>query len=224
MTDAKRSASSSNKGRWRLWITLSELVGVLALLIAGLNFWDSHRERQRDETRVAAAEQSAAKAAAARASFVLTAHAEGDGARLTLQPMSSNQAVQGLHLVFPAEVADHAIDSDQPRLERDWVARGLAKAVETARKAKAAGAAGEGALPVGIEASYVEDGEVRTDRSIYRVSYSWRTPLLGGPRFTLEAATLRSRAVKSDLQHAVDAQWRETTLGRAAQPAEDGAQ
>ncbi len=219
MTDAKRSASSSNKGRWRLWITLSELVGVLALLIAGLNFWDSHRERQRDEKRVAAAEQSAAKAAAARASFVLTARTEGDGARLVLQAMSADQAIQGLHLVFPAEVADHPVDTVQPRIDRDWVARGLGKAVEAARKAKAAGAAGEGVLPVGVEASYVEDGELRTDRSIYRISYAWRTPLLGGPRFTLEGATLRNRAVKSDPQHAVDAQWAATEVRRAAQPA-----
>jgi hypothetical protein len=219
MTDAKRSASSSNKGRWKLWITLSELVGVLALIIAGLNFWDSHRERVRDEKRVAAAEQSAAQLAAARSSFVLTARTEGDGARLVLQPMSSDQAIQGLNLVFPADVADQPIASIQPRIERDWVARGLGKAVEAARKAKAAGAVGEGVLPVGVEASYVEDGEVKTDRSIYRISYSWKTPLLGGPHFTLEGATLRSRAVKSDLQSAVNAQWAATGVGGAAQSA-----
>ncbi|MDB5456033.1 MAG: hypothetical protein JWP92_1618, partial [Caulobacter sp.] len=27
------------------WLTLAELVGVAALVIAGLGFWDSHRER-----------------------------------------------------------------------------------------------------------------------------------------------------------------------------------
>jgi hypothetical protein len=218
MTDAKRSVSSSNKGRWKLWITLSELVGVLALVIAGLNLWDSHRERLRDEKRVAEAEQSAAKLAAARSSFVLTARAENDGARLVLQSMSSDQAIQSLHLVFPTDVVDHPVDTVQPRLERDWMAKGLGKAVEAARKAKAEGATGEATVPVGIETSYVEDGEVRIDHSIYRVSYSWRTPLLGGPRFTLEGATLRSRAVKSDLQSAVDAQWSTSELGRASQP------
>jgi hypothetical protein len=216
MTDAPRSSSrSTNKGRWRLWITLSELVGVLALLIAGLNFWDSHRERVSDEKRVAAAEQSAERLAAARSSFVLTARAEADGARLVFQPMASDQAIQSQRFVFPAPVADKPVTSVQPRLDRDWVARGLKGAVEAARKAKAAGATGEGDLPVGVESTYVEDGEVKTDRSIYRISYAWRTPFLGGPRFTLEGATLRNRAIKTDLQHAVDAQW------QAAQPASE---
>ncbi|MGC1302445.1 MAG: hypothetical protein WA840_08725 [Caulobacteraceae bacterium] len=210
MTDTPRSSSPSrpsNKGRWRIWITLSELVGVLALIIAGLNFWDSHHERLSDERRQAAAEQTAARLAAARSSFVLTARTEGDGARLSFQPMASEQAIQSQSYLFPAAVADHAIDSVQPRIERDWMARGLKAAVETARRAKTAGPTGEGEAPVGVVSTYIENGEVKTDRSIYRVAYAWRTPLFGGPRFTLEGATLARRTVKGDLQHAVDAEW-----------------
>ena len=37
---------------------------------------------------------------------------------------------------------------------------------------------------------------------------AWRTPLLGGPRFTLNGAVLARRAVKGDLQRQVEAQWR----------------
>ena len=37
------------------WLTLAEIVGVAALAIAGLGYWDSHRERlQQDQDRVAA--------------------------------------------------------------------------------------------------------------------------------------------------------------------------
>ncbi|WP_158912883.1 hypothetical protein [Caulobacter sp. S45] len=198
---------SSNKGRWRLWITLSELVGVLALLVAGLSFWDAHRDRVGAEKRQAAAEQAAARQAVARTSFVLTAHPEGDGARLVFQPMAPEQAIQSQRFLLPAALADHPIDSVQPRIERDWLAKGLKQAVEASRRAKTAGAAGDGETPVGVVSTYIEDGDVKTDQSIYRISYAWRTPLLGGPRFTLNGAALARRAVKGDVQRMVDAQW-----------------
>jgi hypothetical protein len=204
------SARMSNKGRWRIWITLSELVGVVALVIAGLNFWDSHHARLSDAKRAAQAEQAAARLAEARSSFVLTAHAEGDGARLAFQPMAAGQAIQGQTYLFPAAVADHPVASVQPRIERDWMARGLKTAIEAARRAKTAGAAGEGEVPVGVVSTYIEDGETKTDRSLYRLAYAWRTPLLGGPRLTFEGAVLARRSVKGDLQHLVDTEWTAT--------------
>ena len=48
----------SNAPRKRLplrWLTLAEIVGVAALAIAGLGYWDSHRERrQQDRERAQA--------------------------------------------------------------------------------------------------------------------------------------------------------------------------
>ena len=63
-----------SKRRFRLWITIGELVGVLALVIAGLNFWDSHRERVSDARREAAAD----RVASGRSAFVVSAQMDAN--------------------------------------------------------------------------------------------------------------------------------------------------
>ena len=83
--------AASQKRRFRLWITLSELVGVLALVIAGLNFWEAHHQRVVEARHQAAVEQVQS---AAHAAVVLSASVQDDGARLFLQPMNPAQAVQ----------------------------------------------------------------------------------------------------------------------------------
>ena len=206
-------ADTSDKRRWRVWITLSELVGVLALVVAGLNFWDSHRDRTASERRAAAEQQGAAREAAARSAFVLTARSESDGARLALQPMSAAQAVQGERFIFPSELDVAPVHTVQAQLGRDAVEAGLRRVLAAQRKIGQAGRSGEAALPVGVVSSYVEAGEPRTDQSIYRLDYAWRTPFLGGPRFTLEGASLVRRSVRGDLQRAVNAAWRAEGVG-----------
>ena len=190
------------KRRFRLWITISELVGVLALVIAGLNFWDSHRERVTDARREAAAE----RAASGRSAFVVSGQMEADGARLTFQPLNSAQAIQSQRYLFPRAVLGHAMEvsAARPQIDVGWIEGGLRREVAERRKA-GAGANGEATLPVGIVTTFVQDGDVRTDQSLYRLGYAWRSRLFGGPRLALQGVSLIRRGVPGDLRRAVEA-------------------
>ncbi len=197
--------TAARKKRFRLWITLSELVGVLALVIAGLNFWDSHRERTVDDRREAAAD----RVATGRSAFVISAQMEDGGERLTFQPLNPAQAIQGERYVFPRTVLGHEMEvsAARPQIDLGWIADGLRKAVAALRKQNNAGADGEATVPVGIIATYVEDGELRTDQSLYHLGYAWRSRLFGGPELALQGVSLIRRNVPGDLRHAVEAQW-----------------
>jgi hypothetical protein len=203
------------KKRFRLWITVSELVGVLALAIAGLNFWTSRHDRAADIRRETAAEHAAGEAHAA---LVLKAGAEDDGARLTLQPMNPAQAVQTQRYLFPHVVLGHAmeVDAARPQIDLAWMSGGLRAEIARERKAGAAGADGEGELPVGVYTTYVEDGDTRTDQSLYRLGFAWRNRLLGGPRIVLQGLSLVRRNAPGDLRRTVEAAWsRQTGSGGA---------
>jgi hypothetical protein len=199
--------------RPKLWITISEIVGILALLIAGLSFWDSHRDRSVSEKQ--AAQQQQQQRAQQRADqqvhsiLVLTGEADGAGDRIRLEPMNHAQAVQSQTLMFPSEVraAPVEIDAATPRIEKGWVVDGLKKSAEAARKAKKAKPAPEGRLPVGIVTTYIQDGVTRTDRSIYRIGYSTSSNIIGVERVRLEGLSLARRGVSGDLRAQVDALW-----------------
>ena len=200
MTDKPASA----KRRFRLWITLSEVVGVIAVLIAGLNFWDSHRERVRDAGREAAAEREAR----GRSAFVVTAEMQADGARLSFRPLDPAQAIQDERYVFPHAVLSHQMEvaAASPQIDLAWIQDGLQAEVARLRKG-GAGADGEGVIPVGVVATYVQDGDMHTDKSLYRLGYAWRGRLFGAPRLALQGVSLTRRAITGDLDGAVETAW-----------------
>ena len=89
-----------------------------------------------------------------------------------------------------------------PQIDLAWIAPGLIRQLD-ARRAKATG---EGLLPVAIVTTYVEDGQKRTDRSLYDVGYAWR-PRLFGRQIRLRGLSLDQRGMAGDLQAKVDRQW-----------------
>lgn len=188
--------------RPKLRIPIPEIVGVSAVLIAGLSFWDSHRDRSAGEKRTEQQRQ-------AESVLVLTGEVDGSGDRIRLRPMSPAQAVQTQTLLFPTEVRAQSVEIDAatPRIEKAWVADGLKKAADAARKARRAKPAGEGRLPVGIVTTYVQDGITRTDRSIYRLGYSTSANFLGVEKVKLEGLSLARRGAAGDLRGQVDALW-----------------
>jgi hypothetical protein len=198
------SADGPNPRRPRLrWLTLAELVGILALAIAAAGWWDSHREHAReDQDRAAAARSQAADArrAALRETFLLTA--SGDAERLRLAPARGEQVIQTQTLVFPSAVRKDPVETTgNPRIERRWFEGG----VKDARALPKDDA--EARLPVGLETTYVEAGETRTDRAIYWVAYSAKHRMLRGSQVQLDGLSLARRGVTGDLQAAVDAVW-----------------
>jgi len=185
------------------WLTLAELVGVAALVIAGLGYWDAHRERtQSDRERADAAREQKAERAL-KQSFLMLGTPDKDGAKVRLGTVHPEQVIQTQTLWFPAEVrADSVETTGNPRVEAGWIEDGLRKAV-----AKAGGKSKRGRLPVAVVTTFIEDGQTRTDRAIYQLGYSLHPRVLLGARVELEGLTLARRGVTGDLQAAANGMW-----------------
>jgi hypothetical protein len=100
---------------------------------------------------------------------------------------------------------DHVVDvtAAAPRIDSAWVAPGLGKALDSAHAKRT----GEARLPVAVITAYLQDGEVRQDRSVYLIGYAWRGHLLGGREIDLQGLALQRRQAAGDLQAMVDRQW-----------------
>ena len=190
---------SEEKKRGRLWIGVGEVAAVVAVVIAGLNYWESHREHADQARREAAQAQQAGLAQA----LVLTATPQDGGRRLALRPVDSSQVIQSQRYLFPATVLGQPMDvaAAAPAIEAGWIAGGLSKALD-ARRAKGEG---RGRVPVGVITSYLANGAPREDRAVYLVGYAWKGRLFGGRAITLEGVAFVRRA--GDLQAAVDHAW-----------------
>jgi hypothetical protein len=188
------------------WLTLAELVGILALVIAALGWWDNHREKlQQDQERAAEAHDRAAQARreALKSTFLLVGQTEGDGARIRLASAHPDQVIQTQTLVFPAAVRKDPVETTgNPRIDRAWLEDGLKKAAHDRGQSN-----GAVRLPVGVVTTYVDGGDLKTDRSIYVVGCTLKSRLLRGTDVKLEGVSLARRGVGGDLQGAVTAAW-----------------
>ena len=213
--------SEARRTPWwrRRWATVGEVVGVAALVIAALGYWDAHRERGAER----AEKTAAARREAARESLVLTASVQADGARLLLSPLRPGQAIQSQRYRFPRAVSERVMEvsAAQPQIDRAWFEGGLKSALEAAAQARGDKLAeGEGSLPVAVATSYIEDGDTRSDASLYRIGYRLSAGgLFGGRKVTLQGLSLLRRGVGADPQAAVDASWRATSAHALASDA-----
>jgi hypothetical protein len=184
------------------WLTLAEFVGVGALLIAALGFWDSHRERAReDRDRAAAASerQAQAQAAARKMTFVMTGAREDDGQTVRLTSVNAGQVIQTQTVWFPSELRSDSVETTgNPRLEVGWIENGLRKR---------AGKARTGRVPVGVLTVFIEDGQTKTDRAVYYLGYSLHPRTLRADKVALEGLSLARRDVSGDLQAAAGNLW-----------------
>ena len=177
------------------WLSLAEIVGVVAVVVAVLGYWDSHRERTQEarEKALAARErQVEARANAMKQAFPMTGAPEGSGDRIRLASLRPEQVIQTQTIWFPREIRGSSIETTgNPRLEVGWVEDGL-------RKAKLK----EGRVPVGVLTVFIEDGLTKTDRAVYQVGYSLRKA-----EVDLDGLSLARRGVTGDLQAAADTLW-----------------
>ncbi len=183
-----------------------------ALVIAGLGYWDSHRERAQEQVERAKADreraaeaaaaarerQEALKAGALKLAFLMTGTTSESGDRVRLTAVHGEQVIQTQTVWFPTAVRkDSAETTGNPRVEAGWLG-GLSRAAGKTRR---------GRMPVAIETTYIEDGQTKTDRSIYWLGYNLHGRLLQGSRVELEGLSLARRGVDGDLQAAADALW-----------------
>ena len=183
---------------WWSWIRVSEVVGVLALVIAALGFWDNHTEHKLAERERIADEQRASTAPA----FVLTGAATDDGGKIILRPIHDDEVIQSQVFIFPKAVrGDPVQTAGAARIEGDWCADGL-------RRLGRRPDAGDLRSPVGVSTTYLVNGDLRTDQSIYDISYRLEPRFLRGDRVVLEGLSVVRRGVGGDLSAAVEAVYR----------------
>ena len=198
---------SPQKKRLR-WLTLAEVVGLVAVVIAALGYWDSHRERtleQRDRAAAVQERKAKARAVAPKPGFLMTASPQGSGDGLRLTAVHAEQVIQTQAITFPTEIrADAVQTTGNPRIEGGWLEAGLAKAEKARGRG---GKAVQSRLPIGIVTVYIEDGQTRTDRALYVLGYSVHPRVLRADRVELEGLSLVRRGVGEDVQAAVDALW-----------------
>ncbi len=179
----------------RRWITLGEVVGILALVVSGLSYWDAHQERT-----VAAKATVAAPPRASPLLLVATVDAGGD--RLALKPAAAGQVIQTQTIHFPTMVVAAPVDTTgNARIDASWFEAGLRMALKGAKLH-----AGRHRLSVVIETSFVVGDVATTDRALYDLGYSLHARLLRPDVVTLEGLSLVRRG-GGDLQALADARF-----------------
>ena len=188
----------------RRWITLGELLAVIAIIISGLTLWNSWSERS-DSRAVKTAD--AQKASARAVTLVLMAANAGER-ELALKPASADQSVQSQRIIFPTALgAAPAETTGEPRIEADWFERALKKARDTARLPD--NSRGDERLPVVITTRFLVDGKPHEDAALYDIGYTISGRLLSGHTVTLRGLSLVSRVKSGNAQAALDARWGE---------------
>ncbi len=128
----------------------------------------------------------------------MTGAVDPAGDKIRLATVHPEQVIQTQTVYFPATIrADSIETTGNPRLEAGWFEDGLRKA----------GAPRTGRVPVGIETVFIEDGQTKTDRSLYQLGYSLHPRVLRGEKVQLEGLSLSRRGVTTDLRGAASQAW-----------------
>lgn len=185
---------SSEARTRRRWISVGEVVGVLALLISAASFWDSHQER--------ATEGKATTPVARAAPLVLSGMVDAGRDRIDLRAASSTQVIQTQTIRFPTAVRADAVDTTgNARIEAGWFESGLRSALRESH------AKGRHRVAVGIETVYLDGDARRTDRAIYDIGYRLNPRFLRPDVVEVEGVSLVQARVGADLQKRVDARF-----------------
>jgi hypothetical protein len=202
MSETPQERAEAARVRRRL-LNLGEVIAILAVVISGLTFWNSYRERTNAEAEHA---QESAQSAKKATTLILKATPDKDGRTLALAPRAEEQAIQSQTVYFPARLGvSPAETSSDARIEKRW----FESALVSARKAAGVEQApGDARMPVMIETHYLTDGDAHVDRAVYEVGYVTSHSLIGGTDIHLRGLS-RTGAVKSvDAgQKQIDAIW-----------------
>jgi hypothetical protein len=205
LTDAEPTAAERREAARirRRWITFGEVLAVIGVLISGLALWDSYSER-RSTAAERAAEKAAEKAQHSSAARTLVLKPEGEGRLIRLAPHNPDQAIQGQTLLFPTAFGLGAIDATEPRIEAEWVKRGLKAAHEKDPKVP-----GDARVPVAITTRFVAGGDSYADTALYEVGYKESGGgLFGGTNVELKGLALIGRVKAGQAQARLDALWK----------------
>jgi hypothetical protein len=205
-TDAASQASQAAEAAAirRRWITLGEILAVIAVLISGLTLWNSYQERSSSE-----AERAAEKKQQAAKSQALVLRGDGGRKKMVLTAVDSGHAVQSQTILFPSALGvDPVEDLVEPRIEAGWIK-------EAAAKARKAGGGDRDAedrrMPVLITSRFVSGGQTYSDSAIYDVGYRREGNLLGGSEIDLLGISLVERVKPATGRARLDSLWKART-------------
>jgi hypothetical protein len=195
--EAKEAASIR-----RRWVTLGEVLTVIAVVISALTLWNSLSERTESEaSKRAEARQSTTRAG----TLVLIAIASG-GHELVLKPASAAQSVQSQTIAFPSVLGvEPAETTGEPRIEAAWFEGALKKARGSAGLPD--DSHGNERFPVAITTRFLVDGDPHEDVALYDVGYTISGHWLGGHSIALRGLSLVSRVKSANAQALLDARW-----------------
>ncbi|WP_454797686.1 hypothetical protein [Novosphingobium lindaniclasticum] len=186
----------------RRWITLGEVLAVVAVVISGLTLWNNWTARSDGE---AVKQADAQRASTRAATLVLVATSSGEQV-LTLKPASPEQSVQSQTILFPTTLAvAPAETTGEPRIEARWFERELEKARNEARLPD--NSRGDERLPVAIRTRFLVDGEPHEDVALYDIGYSVSGRFLSGHSVALRGVSLISHVKSGAAQSKLDARW-----------------
>ena len=139
----------------RRWVTLGEIIALLALVVSAAGLWLTWKSSGDDKpTRVVEQKQAIP--------LTLRGKAGNEGRNLTIEPVESSHALESLTLTIKG-ASPIEVGSDGQLSASD-----LEGALKNREEAK-----GPHSVPVRIAARYVEMGKDRTGGGIYVLRYRW---------------------------------------------------
>lgn len=187
----------------RRWITLGEILAVIAVTISALTLWNSWSERsESNAAKSAEAKQSSVKAT----TLMLVAHDSGKRT-LALRPASTEQSVQSQKILLPSALKVAPVETTgEPRIEAKWFDSALIKAREAAHMPD--DSRGDERLPVVIITRFLADGATHEDVALYDIGYTVSGRLLSGHDITLRGLSFVSRSTSGKAQSNLDGRWK----------------
>lgn len=150
----------------RRWITIGELIALLALIVSAVGVWISWKSSETDKsTRIVEPRPSIP--------LVLRAKREDDGTRLEISPVEESHALESLKVTI-AGASPIVVGSDGELAASDVEAALKGRDNEPKDRTLS--------IPVRIDAAYVEAGKERHASSGYTLRYMWKGGGLFGGR------------------------------------------
>ena len=188
----------------RRWLTLGEILGIAAVVISALTFWNSYSERRHAEPEQQADRDRSSRAAA---TLLLGATTEAGDRALALSSQAEGQSIESQTIRFPAALGLSPVETTgNARIERYWFATALIKARRASGMKEETG---DARLPVLIESRFLADGDTHVDRAAYVIGYVVDSGFLAGTRIRLRGLS-RIGAAKdvASGQRTIDAAWK----------------
>lgn len=195
--------SEKPRKRWR-WLTLAEIVGVVALVISALTLWNNvslRKDSQIQREEEAARERAAADAKAHVARLVTLVGTPGsDGSSLELS--DANHRIERIEVQFPPSLKvpskDGVLDT---RIDAGWIAEPVLKLTDGGADTI------QGRLPIRIDSHYWDADVQREDSAIYELVFATEGRLLGGRTLKLQGVALKQRHPGSNSAALLDRLW-----------------